>query len=112
MTVLPAPSLLNFHGSKSTFTVSQVSAELLQTVQGVFSSTEISGTGWRSSFLFVSGHGMEKEQLIVDLNSGLFNYSFLKFWRCSVCVCCQVRITCSPRKPHAREGSEDRKIIG
>lgn len=92
--------------------MNQVSAELLQTVQGVLSSTEVSGTGWRSSLLFVFGHGMEKEQLIVDLNSGPFNYSFLKFWLCSVCVCCQVRITCSPRKPHAREGSDDKKITG
>lgn len=76
------------------------------------SSTESSGTGWHSSLLFVSGHGMEKEQLIVDLNSDLGNYSFLQFWRCSVCVCCQVRITCSPRKLHAREGSDDKKITG
>lgn len=76
------------------------------------SSTGNPGTGWHSSLLFVSGHGMEKEQLIVDLNSGLVNYSFFQFWLCSVCVRCQVRITCSPRKPHAREGSDDKKITG
>ena len=53
----------------------------------MFSSTENSGTGWqRSSLLFVSAHGMEKEQLMVDLNSGLFNYSFLELALFSVCL--------------------------